>query len=194
MITVLLVSPLDEDPNSLVGKRHLTLSCYPLVHNSQPHLNFPSRTTPTIQPDCSLTMTVLDDLQYETFLNIFSSLSTTDLASASFVCQRWHVISEPILYQEPDIYRKPCSSNSWRKRRGIKLFLRTLLVQGCERLASHVRGICLQWWETTVELTPRRRSNLAAALWSHPQLSFRVTRFSSRAPDALASKPSTSPA
>lgn len=106
-------------------------------------------------------MTVLDDLPYETFLNIFSSLSTADLASASLVCQRWHVISEPILYREPDIYRAPGSCNSWRDPRGIELFLRTLLVPGCERLASHVRGIYLQWWETIVDLTPRRRSNLA---------------------------------
>lgn len=111
--------------------------------------------------DRPLTMTVLDDLPFETFLNIFSSLSTTDLASASLVCQRWHVICEPILYREPDIYRAPSSSNSWREPRGIELFLRTLLVPGCERLASHVRGIYLQWWETVVELTPRRRSNLA---------------------------------
>lgn len=106
-------------------------------------------------------MTVLDDLPYETFLNIFSSLSSTDLASASLVSRRWHVISEPVLYREPNIYHQPSSANSWRQPRVIELFLRTLLIPGCERLAFHVRSLCLPWRMTTIDLTPRRRSNLA---------------------------------
>lgn len=111
-------------------------------------------------------MTTLDDCPYETIVNIFSFLSQASLANVSLVSRRWHVLSEPVLYREPDLYRH----ENARHTRGIELFVRTLLVPGGERLATHVRSIYMHWNRTvtTVVLTPRRRSNLAiigAAGW-----------------------------
>lgn len=106
-------------------------------------------------------MTVHDDLPNEAFLNIFSYLASPDLASTSLVSRRWHVISEPVLYREPDIDRDPDASDLSRWPGGIGLFLRTLLTPGCERLAFHVRAIYLNWSNNVPDPTPRRRGNIA---------------------------------
>lgn len=45
-------------------------------------------------------MTALNDFPYETLVNIFSTLSCSDLASVALVSQRWHMISEPLLYRD----------------------------------------------------------------------------------------------
>lgn len=107
-------------------------------------------------------MTNLGDLANETFINIFSYLSSSDLASTSLVSRRWHVISEPVLYREPSIYRDPNPSNYWRDPRGIALFLRTLLTPGCERLAFHVRGIYLDWSPSSAFCSQQRWRSLAS--------------------------------
>lgn len=106
-------------------------------------------------------MTVLNDLPNETFLNIFSYLASPDLASTSLVSRRWHVISEPVLYREPDIDRDHNTDNYLRNPRGIEPFLRTLLIPGRERLAFHVRAIFMDWSRRTVDMAPRPGSNLA---------------------------------
>lgn len=93
-------------------------------------------------------MAILDDLSYEILFSIFRSLSSADLVSVSRVSQRCHVISEPILYREPYLHS---STEAWRKPASIALFLRTLLTPGCERLASHVRIIDLDWGDMYID-------------------------------------------
>lgn len=101
-------------------------------------------------------MALLDDLSYETLFSIFGSLCCVDLASVSRVSRRWHVISEPILYRAPYL---PCPTAAWTKSTTIELFLRTLLGPGCERLASHVRVLEINWGDMAID--PRRAGIIA---------------------------------
>lgn len=145
-------------PKTLPGKTPNLEPCYPALYSLTYYtqLNHEQKKS---SPH-SLTMAALDDLPFETLFNIFSTLSCSDLASVSLVSRRLHEISEALLYRNPVTDR----TSDW-KRKGptrIELFLRTLLIPGSERLAHHVRCVYLHWREyNAIELTPRRRSNLA---------------------------------
>lgn len=97
-------------------------------------------------------MTTIDVLSYEILIDIFSLLTTADIGSVSRVSQRWHEICEPVLYRQPHL------SDCAQIPTAIELFLRTVLAPGCERLASYVRVLDVQWLDVPVNPTPERQS------------------------------------
>ncbi|KAL0636970.1 hypothetical protein Q9L58_004073 [Maublancomyces gigas] len=90
-------------------------------------------------------MAVLDDLAYETLVELLSLLSCTDLASTSRVSRRVHDVSEPLLYKAPELDKiRENPSAAGPTRPSLEILLRTLLTPGRERLGSHVRSLRLK--------------------------------------------------
>lgn len=83
-------------------------------------------------------MAVLNDLPYETLVEILSSLSSVDLAHMSRVSHRFHSIARPLLYKAPCLTKTPDLKTS---RPSLEIFVQTLLSPGCETLANHVRSL-----------------------------------------------------
>lgn len=88
-------------------------------------------------------MSVLNDLPYETLVELLSRLSSADLASTIRVSRRFHDVSQPLLYKAPCLARIPIGAGS-----SLGTFLRTLLAPGCEALGSYVRSLSLELDDT----------------------------------------------
>lgn len=113
----------------------------------------PPPPTSTVPPNSTpLIMTTINVLSYEILIDIFCLLTTADVGSVSRVSQRWHEICEPVLYREPHL------SDCAHIPTAIELFLRTVLAPGCERLASYVRVLDVQWLDVPVNPIPERQS------------------------------------
>lgn len=103
-------------------------------------------------------MTALNDFPYENLVNIFSTLSHSNVARVALVTRRWHMISEPLLYFDPF---GTTGQETWTGPTPITRLVRTLLSPGGERLAAHFRGINLDWSKSETELTPLCTSDTA---------------------------------
>lgn len=100
----------------------------------------------TYTPTHPLTMAALNDLPYETLVDLLSLLSCADLASIIRVSRRFHDISLPLLYKAPCLARTPRVHPRVPGTLGI--FLRTLLTPGRVALGSHVCSLRLEMDDT----------------------------------------------
>lgn len=83
-------------------------------------------------------MAVLQELPYETLIQILSGLSDADLAHLCCVSSRLRAVAEPLLYKAPFLSE---TSTIGTNRPSAEIFLQTLLSAGRESLASHVRSL-----------------------------------------------------
>lgn len=73
-------------------------------------------------------------IPFEILRDIFSYLSSNDLANVSLVSPHWHASSREALYQAPTLF--PVS---------LMLFLRTIITPGLGVLGTYVRNLTVKW-------------------------------------------------
>lgn len=94
-----------------------------------------------------LTMAVLNDLPYETLVELLSFLSSADLASTTRVSRCFYDVSQPLLYTTPCLAKTP-TTHPTVAGSSLGILLRTLLTPGREALGSHVRTLSLELDDT----------------------------------------------
>lgn len=83
-------------------------------------------------------MAVLQELPYETLVQILSGLSNTDLAHICSVSSHLRAVAEPLLYKAPCLSE---TATAGTNPPSVNIFLQSLLSAGRESLASHVRSL-----------------------------------------------------
>lgn len=93
----------------------------------------------------------------EIWVEILSSLPSEDLARVSLASRRLHGMSQPLLYQEPELHR------TQRHPPPLQALIRTLLTPGCETLASHVRCLTISWMHVQLSQADSDHASFTAA-------------------------------
>lgn len=150
---VLLPAHLTSDDIGPVG-----IFAFP-SHTTYPALYYPalSKTTPFAgeslghnhSPFSSPTMSLLEQLPHEISIEIVSYLAQSDLVRISTVSRQMNAISQPQLYNAPDL-----SLHGYDFASPIPILLRTLLSPSGKILASFVRSLYVQWGGWGVWWTP----------------------------------------
>lgn len=92
-------------------------------------------------------MAVLNDLPYETLVELLSLLPGSDLVSTSRVSRHFHNLSQPLLYRAPFL-AKTRTTVSTNASCSLGIFLRTLLTRGREPLGFCVRSLHVELNDT----------------------------------------------
>lgn len=93
----------------------------------------------------------------EILVEIFSRLRCQHLARVSLVSHRLHCISQPLLYQEPELHDREGYAPS------IQALIRTLLTPECEPLTLHVRRLTISWNHWQIEPSDPEYPSFSAA-------------------------------
>lgn len=131
---------------------------YALIHRIcwyvTPQVSIAEHTTLT---HTHLFMATPNHIPDEILVEIFSRLRCQHLARVSLVSHRLHCISQPLLYQEPELYDREGYAPS------IQALIRTLLTPECEPLTLHVRRLTISWNHWQIEPSDPEYPSFSAA-------------------------------
>lgn len=115
-------------------------ACYPAFSQIHHHHHTPPNSAALARPPTpALAMPTAPHFPDEIWVEIVSSLPTQDVARVSLASRRLHCISQPLLYQEPELFL------TQHHPPPLQALIRTLLTPGCETLARHVRCLTISW-------------------------------------------------
>lgn len=91
-------------------------------------------------------MTTVPHIPDEIVLDILSYLTSADLAHVALASRHLYLLSQPLLYNEPELHGRHRFPSS------VQSFVQTLLTPGYETLATQVRRLTVAWGNEEIRL------------------------------------------